>query len=142
MSESEHKHSAPKTTDDMQSHSMDHSMRDDPMEYDMPQHSMHNTEIDHASHAAQSTHAEHDEYASHTDHTGHEQMFRNRFWGSLLLRIPVFGVQLHDWLGLSVPSFTGSEWIPFIFSLVIFAYGGIPFIKMAVPEVRTREPGM
>jgi Cu2+-exporting ATPase len=144
MSESEHKHNAHKMTDDMQSHSMDHSMRDDPMEHDMPQHSMHNMEMDHASHAAKSAHAEHDEHAGHTDHTGHEQMFRNRFWGSLLLSIPVlvFSSMIQDWLGLSVPSFTGSEWIPFIFSLIIFAYGGVPFIKMAVPEVRTREPGM
>ena len=144
MSESEHKHNAHKMTDDKQSHSTDHSMRDDPMEHDMPQHSMHNMEMDHASHAAQSAHTEHDEHVSHTDHTGHEQMFRNRFWGSLLLSIPVlvFSPMVQDWLGLSVPSFTGSEWIPFIFSLVIFAYGGVPFIKMAVPEVRTREPGM
>ena len=38
--------------------------------------------------------------------------------------------------------FAGSEWIPFIVSVVIFAYGGLPFLKLAVPEIRNREPGM
>jgi Cu2+-exporting ATPase len=38
--------------------------------------------------------------------------------------------------------FPFAEWIPFIFSLVIFAYGGIPFLQMAVPELKERKPGM
>jgi hypothetical protein len=29
------------------------------------------------------------EHAQHTDHSGHEDMFRKRFWVSLLLSIPV-----------------------------------------------------
>jgi len=134
MSESEHKHdehAAHKMNEEMQSHGMDHSM--------------HKMEMDHSSHDAEKSHAGHDEHAGHgTDHTGHEQMFRTRFWGSLLLSIPVliFSPTLQNWLGFSVPSFVGSNWIPFIFSLVIFAYGGIPFINMAKPEVRNREPGM
>jgi Cu2+-exporting ATPase len=71
-------------------------------------------------------------------------MFRTRFWGSLLLSIPVlvFSPTLQNWLGFSISSFTGSTWIPFVFSLIIFAYGGIPFMQMAVPEIRKREPGM
>jgi Cu2+-exporting ATPase len=35
-----------------------------------------------------------------------------------------------------------SQWIPFVFSLIIFGYGGIPFLQMAVPELRERKPGM
>jgi Cu2+-exporting ATPase len=71
-------------------------------------------------------------------------MFRTRFWGSLLLSIPVlvFSPTLQNWLGYTVSLFIGSNWIPFIFALIIFAFGGIPFIKMALPEVRNREPGM
>jgi len=80
----------------------------------------------------------------HTDHTGHEQMFRIRFWVSLVLSIPVlaFSPTLQRWLGFSAPTFPGSEWIPFVFSLVIFGYGGVPFLQMAVPELRNRQPGM
>jgi Cu2+-exporting ATPase len=92
----------------------------------------------------QTTVVKHNGHAQHADHTGHEQMFRSRFWGSLLLSIPVlvFSPMIQEWLGFTVPSFAGSNWIPFIFSLIIFAYGGVPFIQMAIPEIRTREPGM
>ena len=79
-----------------------------------------------------------------TDHTGHEMMFRTRFWWSLLLTIPVllYSSALQSWLGFSMPTFPGSAWIPFVFSLAIFAYGGVPFLQMAVPEVCNRKPGM
>ena len=84
-------------------------------------------------------------HAGHgTDHTGHELMFRTRFWWSLLLTVPVllYSSALQSWLGFSMPVFPGSNWIPFIFSLVIFGYGGLPFLKMAVPEIQNRRPGM
>jgi Cu2+-exporting ATPase len=71
-------------------------------------------------------------------------MFRTRFWWSLLLSIPVllYSEMLQRWLGFSMPAFPGSEWIAFAFSLVIFGYGGLPFLQMAVPEIRNRKPGM
>jgi Cu2+-exporting ATPase len=71
-------------------------------------------------------------------------MFRTRFWVCLVLSIPVlvFSPMLGMLLGFKVPAFTGSSWIPLIFSLVIFGYGGIPFLQMAVPEIRSRQPGM
>jgi P-type Cu2+ transporter len=71
-------------------------------------------------------------------------MFRTRFWWSLLLSIPVllYSEMLQRWLGFSMPAFPGSEWIAFVFSLVIFGYGGVPFLQMAVPEIRDRKPGM
>ncbi len=105
---------------------------------------MHDMHMDHASHTTDNTQAKHNKHANHADHTGHEEMFRRRFWGSLLLSIPVliFSPMIQELLGFSIPSFSGSYWIPFIFSLIIFAYGGIPFIQMAVPEIRNREPGM
>ncbi len=78
------------------------------------------------------------------DHTGHEMMFRRRFWVSLILSIPVlvFSPTLQTWLGFDAPDFSGSEWITPVFAVVVFLYGGIPFLRMAVPEVRDRRPGM
>ena len=78
------------------------------------------------------------------DHSGHEQMFRTRFWWSLLLTVPVllYSPTIQSWLGFSAPAFPGSQWVPFIFSLIIFGYGGLPFLEMALPEVRSRKPGM
>jgi len=141
MTDSEHKHDqhhVHKQSDSEQSHSMDHSTHDGHAGHTMPDHTMH------AQEPGQATDNSHTQHAHHTDHSGHEQMFRSRFWGSLLLSIPVliFSPMIQEWLGWSIPSFAGSHWIPFIFSLIIFAYGGIPFIQMAVPEIRNREPGM
>src|SRR5690349_2966712 len=104
----------------------------------MPDHSAH-TVHNMQPHEVMKTNGEgHTEHAHHADHTGHEQMFRSRFWGSLLLSIPVllFNSMIQEWLGFRIPSFVGSDWIPFIFALIIFAYGGIPFIQMAVPEIQ------
>ena len=83
-------------------------------------------------------------HEAHADHTGHEQMFRRRFWISLVLSIPVlvFSPTLQDWLGYTIPDFPGSEWITPIFAIIVFLYGGIPFLQMAVPELRNRKPGM
>jgi Cu2+-exporting ATPase len=77
-------------------------------------------------------------------HAGHEQMFRRRFFVSTLLSIPVllYSETLQSWLGFSVPAFPGSEWINPVFAVVVFAYGGVPFLKMAVPELEDRAPGM
>lgn len=53
--------------------------------------------------------------ATHTDHTGHERMFRTRFWVCLVLSIPVlvFSPALQRWLGFRAPTFPNSEWIPY-----------------------------
>ncbi|WP_135822023.1 copper-translocating P-type ATPase [Halostella litorea] len=77
-------------------------------------------------------------------HAGHEAMFRRRFAVSTLLSIPVllYSEALQAWLGFSVPGFPGSEWINPVFAVVVFAYGGVPFLRMAGPELRDRSPGM
>lgn len=71
-------------------------------------------------------------------------MFRNRFWVSLALTIPVllFSPMIQDWFGFTMPDFTGDRWIGPAFAIAIFFYGGLPFLQMAVPEVKTRRPGM
>nr|WP_227378722.1 copper-translocating P-type ATPase [Haladaptatus halobius] len=87
-------------------------------------------------------HGDHDNHGGM--HAGHEQLFRRRFFVSTLLSIPVllYSETLQDWLGFSVPSFPGSEWINPVFAVVVFGYGGVPFLRMAVPELRERAPGM
>jgi len=78
------------------------------------------------------------------DHSGHELMFRNRFWVSLGLTAPVliFSPMIQEWLGLHIPEFIGSNLLAPFFGVVIFLYGGVPFIQMAIPELRQRTPGM
>ena len=91
------------------------------------------------------SHTKHDDHAGHgVDHGGHEQIFRQRFWANLLLSIPVllFSPSVQNWLNFSMPKFLGSQWITPLFAIVVFFYGGLPFLKMAAPEIKTRKPGM
>jgi Cu2+-exporting ATPase len=71
-------------------------------------------------------------------------MFRDRFWLSLLLTLPVvfFSEMIQEWLGYTAPTFPGSEWIAPVLGTVIFIYGGSPFLRGAVEEARDRQPGM
>ena len=93
---------------------------------------------------AQMDHGQHGNHSAHTDHAGHEQMFRRLFWINTLISIPVllFSPSIQKFIGFTMPAFPGSEWITPLVSLIIFYLGGIPFIKMAIPEIKNREPGM
>ncbi len=87
----------------------------------------------------------HDSHKGHgVDHSGHEMMFRKRFWISLVLTIPVllFSPMIQEWFSFTMPKFIGSNLIGPGFAIAIFLYGGLPFLQMAVPEVRNRKPGM
>jgi P-type Cu2+ transporter len=82
---------------------------------------------------------------SHDKHAGHSvDMFRDRFWLSVLLTIPVliWSEMVQEWLGYVAPSFPGSSRIPALLGTVVFIYGGSPFLRGAVGEVRDRRPGM
>ncbi|MCC6499445.1 MAG: cadmium-translocating P-type ATPase [Anaerolineales bacterium] len=71
-------------------------------------------------------------------------MFRRRFWVSLVLSVPVllYTPMLQMWFGFEMPAFMGSQWIAPLFAVIVFIYGGIPFLQMAAPEIRNRQPGM
>ena len=71
-------------------------------------------------------------------------MFRKRFWISTLISIPVlvFSPAIQGFLGYSIGEFPGSAWITPVFAVIVFLYGGVPFLKMAVPEIKNRKPGM
>jgi Cu2+-exporting ATPase len=108
----------------------------------------------HADHAAHAEHPGHEAAgagdhathpAGHDRHEGHSvAMFRDKFWLSLLLTIPV--VLLSDdvatWLGYTLPTVPGSGYVPAILGTVIFLYGGMVFIRGAQGELASRQPGM
>jgi len=105
-------------------------------------HDGHREQGDHGEHGDGSGHGEHEGHGGM--HEGHERLFRRRFFVSTLLSIPVllYSETLQGWLGFSVPAFPGSEWINPTFAVIVFAYGGVPFLRMAAPELRDRSPGM
>ncbi|MDF1500957.1 MAG: heavy metal translocating P-type ATPase [Anaerolineales bacterium] len=99
----------------------------------------------HEQHNANTHEDDHSSHEDHgADHTGHETMFRNRFWISFVLTIPVllFSEMLQSWFGFTMPAFPGSGYIGPVFAVIIFIVGGVPFLQLAVPELKQRKPGM
>jgi Cu2+-exporting ATPase len=87
----------------------------------------------------------HEHHVQHDKHAGHSvNMFRDRFWWSLILTIPVvlYSQMVQEWLNFNMPKFSGSQWIPFILGTIVFIYGGIVFIKSAWGELKDHKPGM
>jgi Cu2+-exporting ATPase len=96
-------------------------------------------------HHPSSDHNAHGAHGGHDKHAGHSvAMFRDRFWLSLALTLPVvfYSDMIQEWFGYTAPTFPGSEWVAPILGTVIFVYGGSPFLKGAVQEARDRQPGM
>lgn len=93
-------------------------------------------------------HAGHDAHGDHTDrhagHGAHGEVFRQKFWISLALSVPVvvFSHMFADLLGYTVPDFPGASWIPPVVGTAIFFYGGAPFLTGAWSELKSRRPGM
>src|ERR1700704_7019718 len=79
-----------------------------------------------------------DVHGSHDRHAGHSvAMFRDKFWLSLTLTIPVvfWSADFQHWLGYTAPSFPGSGFIPAIVGTVVFVYGGLLFLRGAWGEL-------
>jgi P-type Cu2+ transporter len=106
----------------------------------------HSTHNDHGQ--ASGPHAGHkmsDIHGSHDRHAGHSvAMFRDKFWLSFALTIPVvfWSTDVQHWLGYTAPSFPGSKFISAILGTVVFFYGGLVFIRGAWGELADHKPGM
>ena len=84
-------------------------------------------------------HTGHDKHAGHTP-----EMFRDRFFGSLLLPPPFlyFSEHFQDWFGYRAAQFPGSAWVNPVLGTILYFYGGLVFLKGALRELRARTPGM
>jgi Cu2+-exporting ATPase len=71
-------------------------------------------------------------------------MFRDRFWLSLALTVPVvfWSEHVQMLLGYRAPEFPGSAWIGPVLGTFIFFYGGWVFVQGAWRELKARLPGM
>ncbi|HET6511655.1 MAG TPA: copper-translocating P-type ATPase [Candidatus Kapabacteria bacterium] len=90
---------------------------------------------DHSGHATR----DHDKHAGHSP-----ELFRRKFWTSLLLTIPILAFDHHLQAALGFPAviFPGSEFITPVLSVVLFVYGGSAFLVSARHELAARKPGM
>jgi P-type Cu2+ transporter len=90
------------------------------------------------------THKPHGGHAGHGKHAGHHvEMFRRRFWISLLLSIPVVATShmVMDWFGYEL-DFPAMAWVGPVLGSIIFFWGGWPFLDGGRQEIRDRQPGM
>ena len=80
----------------------------------------------------------------HNGHAGHADVYRRRFWITLILAIPVvvYSEMIQDWFGFTAPQFPGDALVAPVLGTVIFFYGGSVFLSGAWSEVRRRAPGM
>ncbi len=88
---------------------------------------------------------EHTDHGAHDKHAGHSpEMFRDKFWLSFLLTLPVvfWSDHIQELLRYEAPVFPGSAWIPPVLGTVVFFYGGWVFVQGAWHELRARLPGM
>ena len=79
-------------------------------------------------------------------HNHHAMMiadFKKRFYVVLFLTIPIMllSMMIQQFIGVNW-QFTGSQYILFALSSVVFFYGGWPFLKGWVDEIKTKNPGM
>ncbi|WP_278315235.1 heavy metal translocating P-type ATPase [Lolliginicoccus levis] len=95
-------------------------------------------------HKAEHHKAEHHKDDRHAGHGAHGEIFKHRFFVSLVLAIPVvlLSPMIADLLSYTLPSNDLVTAIPAILGTIIFVYGGSPFLTGAIRELRDRQPGM
>jgi Cu2+-exporting ATPase len=102
------------------------------------QHRQHTEPDEHGGHGGHGAHG------GHGGHGDHAAQFRDRFWLSLVLTIPVvlYSEMVQEWLGFTPPQFPGSQWVAPVLGTIVFLYGGRPFLEGGLAELRSRQPGM
>ncbi|TVP54329.1 MAG: HAD family hydrolase, partial [Gemmatimonadales bacterium] len=88
---------------------------------------------------------DHEGGGQHEGHDHHDPgLFRDRFWLSLLLTLPVlyWSGHIQQLFGYEAVDLPGAAWIPAVLGTVIFVYGGWVFLAGAASELKDRLPGM
>lgn len=88
----------------------------------------------------------HKGHAMGPSHAGHMQMiedYKRRFFVCLALTMPivVLSPTVQGFFGLSF-GFPASEYLVFLLSSIVYFYGGYPFLKGFLEELKSRMPGM
>lgn len=77
------------------------------------------------------------------DHSMHMGNFKQKFWLSLILAIPI--ILFSPMMGMSFPfqvTFPGSNWVVLFLATILFIYGGQPFLSGAKMELKQKSPAM
>ena len=76
-------------------------------------------------------------------HAHHIQVFKKKFWISLVLTIPILLLSelIQTWLNFTLTIPYQKE-IIFLLSLIVYGYCGLPFLKGMIQELKKHQPGM
>jgi Cu2+-exporting ATPase len=80
----------------------------------------------------------------HNKHAGHHtEDFLKRFWVSLIVTVPIvlLSQMIQHWFGFHI-SFPGDRYVLLGLGTFIYLYGGSPFLKGMVSEIRDKAIGM
>ena len=99
---------------------------------------------DHKEHSAHSEkHRQHTEnsYDKHEGH--HTNDFLKRFWLSIIITVPILLLShmIQEWLGFSL-KFPGDKYVLLALGTIIYIYGGMPFLKGMLGEIKAKAIGM
>lgn len=144
MSMDQHEKMMEQTSSQQHDH-MEHKMSE--MDHDHMDHramnDMDHSQMDHGSMSGMDhSHMGHDGMGG-MDHSMHMGNFKQKFWLSLILAIPI--VVLSPMMGIQLPfqfTFPGSEWVVLVLATVLFFYGGQPFLSGAKMELQMKSPAM
>ena len=76
-------------------------------------------------------------------HSMHIGNFKQKFWLSLILAIPI--ILFSPIMGMEFSfqiTFPGSEWVVLVLATILFVYGGQPFLSGAKMELQQKSPAM
>jgi Cu2+-exporting ATPase len=98
----------------------------------------------HDGHAGYSDHADRGGHTGHGGHGDHAAQFRRLFWVMLILAVPTvaFSTMFASLLGYGLPESGWTTWISPVLGVVMYVWGGKPFLTGAAAEIRSRQPGM
>jgi Cu2+-exporting ATPase len=110
-------------------------------EHSHHEHRMHqqDDEMKHSKHE----HQKHNLSGGHDHHGMMIEDFKKRFYIVLILTVPIMllSQMIQHWLNLHF-SFTGSQYVLLLLSSIVFFYGGFPFLKGLIDEMKAKNPGM
>ncbi|WP_369669377.1 copper/silver-translocating P-type ATPase CopB [Enterococcus faecium] len=125
-----------------ESHEKQMEMKHDHSQMDHSMHMGHNHgDIANSKQMDHSMHMDHEHGGM--DHSMHMGNFKQKFWLSLILAIPI--ILFSPMMGMGFPfqvTFPGSDWLVLILATILFIYGGQPFLSGAKMELKQKSPAM
>ena len=101
----------------------------------------HHDHKEHSHHSENHNHHSDSGYDKHEGHHTHD--FLKRFWVSLIITVPILllSEMIQHWFGFTI-AFPGDKYVLLTLGTIIYIYGGMPFLKGMVSEIKAKAIGM